>query len=135
MTEFDLREALQQLVDLRQFQGNTIDFLQAMDQVLGYFKTPLDETSKLHYCLKGLRKDMREKVLLKGDGSEWQSYTELRTHLLKIASVYDRKQSAQTQTGATTSANPNPVGVSGRVDRLLSGRRVLSCVSCARDVW
>ena len=62
-TEFDLREALQQLVDSRQFQGSTIDFLQAMDQVLGYFKTPLDETSKLHFCLKGLRKDMRKKGL------------------------------------------------------------------------
>ena len=66
-----------------------------MDQVLGYFKTPLDETSKLHYCLKGLCKNMREKMLLKGDGSEWQSYTELRMHLLKIASVYDWEQSAR----------------------------------------
>ena len=92
MTEFDLRKALQQLVDSCQFQGNTIDFLQAMDQVLGYFKTPLDETSKLHFCLKGLHKDMRDKVLLKSDGSKWQLYTELRAHLLKIASMYDREQ-------------------------------------------
>ena len=123
MTEFDLREALHQLVDSRQFQGNTIDFLQAVDQVLGYLKTPLDETSKLHFCLKGLHKDMRDKVLLKSDGSSWQSYTELRAHLLKIASVYNREQSARTQSGAITSANPNLVGVSGHVDRLLPGRR------------